>query len=518
MTVSRRSLLAAGASSAALGVGLTSRPAAAATGLPPQQAGSRYVRRDLATLVDPITGGWDPALYWFAKAVGWMMEQPADRWNSWLFQAYTHGSPRPADGAEPPEWRQCPHGSKYFLPWHRWYVYYFERIIRDVIVTEFGRYDQRNWALPYWNYAYTERSGGPPAEEFRKVPLAFREEYLPSGLGGRRERNPLYRPFGDPRGRCIDKDQAMPEEAVSPDGAMSQQCFFPEPETPESPPGFSVWLEEYPHGVVHDAVGGLMGQVPTAAQDPVFWMHHCNVDRMWCAWLNRDGHTLPTDWRWPKVRPHHKNNPDAPDQPFVFRDENGKSRVLKGPVFDFPQHAYAYDSLTEGTGSGRPPAAGYLGRQPSTVRATASAGTETHLTQQQTVIELNPENDRSNNQLRDALQGDGNVALVLHGVRADEPVCDTFRVFLGDERGDTAADSSAFVANLVFFGAVGQRLGAHDDNGHTLSFDVTKVLSDVLATGAWDGTRTPAVRVVPVHGRVAPGADARVSEVELVVP
>ena len=32
-----------------------------------------------------------------------------------------------------------------------------------------------------------------------------------------------------------------------------------------------------------------MGSVPTAAQDPIFWMHHCNVDRLWNRWLAAGG-------------------------------------------------------------------------------------------------------------------------------------------------------------------------------------------------------------------------------------
>ena len=40
-----------------------------------------------------------------------------------------------------------------------------------------------------------------------------------------------------------------------------------------------------PHGDVHVGVGGWMGSVPTAAQDPIFWLHHCNIDRLWNRWL-----------------------------------------------------------------------------------------------------------------------------------------------------------------------------------------------------------------------------------------
>ncbi len=38
------------------------------------------------------------------------------------------------------------------------------------------------------------------------------------------------------------------------------------------------------HGSVHVWVGGLMSDPSTAAADPIFWMHHCNLDRLWWQW------------------------------------------------------------------------------------------------------------------------------------------------------------------------------------------------------------------------------------------
>ncbi len=38
------------------------------------------------------------------------------------------------------------------------------------------------------------------------------------------------------------------------------------------------------HGSVHVWVGGLMSDPATAAADPIFWMHHCNLDRLWWQW------------------------------------------------------------------------------------------------------------------------------------------------------------------------------------------------------------------------------------------
>jgi hypothetical protein len=48
-------------------------------------------------------------------------------------------------------------------------------------------------------------------------------------------------------------------------------------------------LEGTPHGIVHVLLGGWMGSVPTAAQDPIFYLHHCNLDRLWNLWLAQGG-------------------------------------------------------------------------------------------------------------------------------------------------------------------------------------------------------------------------------------
>jgi tyrosinase len=41
-----------------------------------------------------------------------------------------------------------------------------------------------------------------------------------------------------------------------------------------------------------------MSLFETAAQDPIFWLHHSNIDRLWETWRNQPGHALPTDNAW----------------------------------------------------------------------------------------------------------------------------------------------------------------------------------------------------------------------------
>ena len=37
------------------------------------------------------------------------------------------------------------------------------------------------------------------------------------------------------------------------------------------------------HSAVHNAVGGTMSTASSPA-DPIFWLHHANVDRLWASW------------------------------------------------------------------------------------------------------------------------------------------------------------------------------------------------------------------------------------------
>jgi tyrosinase len=50
-----------------------------------------------------------------------------------------------------------------------------------------------------------------------------------------------------------------------------------------------------------------MGSFDTAGLDPIFWVHHSNIDRLWNVWLKRDpSHQNPTDPTWlnPKFKFH----------------------------------------------------------------------------------------------------------------------------------------------------------------------------------------------------------------------
>ena len=77
-----------------------------------------------------------------------------------------------------------------------------------------------------------------------------------------------------------------------------------------------------------------MSDAGVSPADPVFWLHHANIDRLWVRWTDPARGRLPPvdDDVWMKTR-------------FNFVDEDGKDRVLTGEdVLDTQfQLGYRYD-------------------------------------------------------------------------------------------------------------------------------------------------------------------------------
>jgi tyrosinase len=107
--------------------------------------------------------------------------------------------------------------------------------------------------------------------------------------------------------------------------------------------GFNGGLDNSPHGAVHVRVGGDMHDVPTAARDPIFWLHHANVDRLWNRWLAQGGSRQnPTDGVWVGFP---KRN--GADKPMKFPDENGNFvDITTQQVLDMAKNSYRYDDDT----------------------------------------------------------------------------------------------------------------------------------------------------------------------------
>lgn len=259
---------------------------------------------------------WADDILWYARGVRAMKTQPLATPTSWRFYAAVHGfnaqrwtavggydpatDPLPSQPLVNQFWQQCQHGSWYFLPWHRGYVLAIEANLRAAIVAAGGPSD---WAMPYWNYFGPNEAALPPA---------FGSPDWPDGKGD----NPLYMSarFG-PKGNgkvYIPLNQVNLKAMSDPDFTGSGGGGGPG--FGGIATGFSHsgqthgGIESQPHDVVHGLVGGqrpsprlvgAMADPRTAALDPIFWLHHANIDRLWEVWNeNPPTHVDPSSPAW----------------------------------------------------------------------------------------------------------------------------------------------------------------------------------------------------------------------------
>lgn len=204
---------------------------------------------------------------------------------SWTYQAAIHGtSATPVQTA----WSTCQHNTTFFLSWHRMYLCFFERILRKAS-------GMPGLGLPYWNYSDAADATA------RFLPTAFRN---PANAT-----NPL---FTSNRNAAINAGTGqLTASAVSLASVLPGPTgFYP----------FSGNVNGTPHGNVHVGIGGGMSGFNTAGLDPIFWLHHCNIDRLWNRWLAGGGgrsNPAAADTAW------HNTN-------FTFFDENGTQVQMKG--------------------------------------------------------------------------------------------------------------------------------------------------------------------------------------------
>ncbi|HEY5289116.1 MAG TPA: tyrosinase family protein [Caulobacteraceae bacterium] len=274
----------------------------------------------------------DTTLDWYNKAVKELLSRPIANPTSWRYMAGVHGArssvTRPTGAST--YWDKCQHSCWYFFPWHRGYITAFEAVVADCVAKLGGPSD---WALPYWNYS-EDTTANPSA---RSLPPAFVGKTLADG-----SQNYLS---------SIRNATINLTDAIVSLNALKVKAFggppgggaagFGGPKTGPNHPigGTSGALEDTPHNVVHDAIGGLMADPDTSPLDPIFWLHHCNIDRLWEVWRNQGP---PAGWK------------DATwlAQTFDFHDAAGNPITFAcSALLDTTKimHGYSYDSTPVAT-------------------------------------------------------------------------------------------------------------------------------------------------------------------------
>lgn len=160
--------------------------------------------------------------------------------------------------------RASQHNNGLFLPWHRQQLVHFERIVAKLTGHD-------GFAMPYWDW-----------QEHR---------FLPEWITDRD--SPLYE---RDRARGVETlDFAAARWAESPYTAKLASDGF-ETFCGKLPEGAGM-VEGYGHNHIHQLIGGGMRHPRTSARDPMFWLHHSNVDRVWATWHRNRGKDLyPEAW------------------------------------------------------------------------------------------------------------------------------------------------------------------------------------------------------------------------------
>jgi hypothetical protein len=248
------------------------------------------------------------------------------------------------------------HGNPRFLPWHRAFLLRFE----DMLTQEM---DDPTFGIPYWDWCED-------VTRKRTAPM-----WGPTRFGG--WGNPVADgPFSgaqwptvhiDPppgvrqpdfRGRnLVRADAANDWPFTSRERVLTnlRRATFQT---------FAEDLEDNIHGTMHVWVGGGQGQmgfVPVSVNDPVFWLHHCNVDRVWAQWqsLFPEAATAYGDMTEDTLLPQTldregqprgqvtvKSVLDAPNNRYVYEGQGGhyQTDVVWGPDGNFQSDAANFAS------------------------------------------------------------------------------------------------------------------------------------------------------------------------------
>jgi tyrosinase len=194
--------------------------------------------------------------------------------------------------------RNSAHSGPVFLPWHRLMLLLFELQLQRLL-------GDANVGLPYWDWA---ADGDLPPAQQPAAPL-----WRATGIGGNGSpiadgpfRPSQFRvrvesgPFGELRtanrglNRDLARDAASLPTSVHVDEALAQTSYDASPWNRSTlrfrnrAEGWRPLPAPRLHNRVHVWVGGDMGPA-TSPNDPVFYLNHCNVDRIWEAWMVRHG-------------------------------------------------------------------------------------------------------------------------------------------------------------------------------------------------------------------------------------
>jgi hypothetical protein len=141
-------------------------------------------------------------------------------------------------------------GTWRFLSWHRAYLIHME----ESLIAHAAPQKKTITFIPYWKW----EDGGVPS---------WLASFKPTVNGITNNRNNITTPF-----------------TSNDSGGLTIAARFPVLMQQDDYYEFSHGLEVFPHNRGHIVLGVPMKDVPNAPDDPIFYMHHAEVDRWWALW------------------------------------------------------------------------------------------------------------------------------------------------------------------------------------------------------------------------------------------
>ncbi len=257
------------------------------------------------------------------------------------------------------------HGGPQFLPWHRSFLLDLERLMQA---------EDPSVALHYWRF-------DEPAPNVFTPDFMGQTQVVTEGDPGQPVVFTAGHPFG---GWITDLDLGIIRSAYFDTQSQAAQGL---PNLPPAQGGPFLLIDEAgtlalgdayrdfrsmegtPHGAAHVSFGGSIGSIPTAVKDPLFFMLHSNVDRLWALWQwmenrfdtpntdtyiegTRDGRRL-ADTLWPWNNVTGTLTPGNPRPPFAPRGGTG---LQPSPVVAAPGAQPVLSSMIDAFGHIQPDA------------------------------------------------------------------------------------------------------------------------------------------------------------------